>query len=79
MTKWEFNPLLTKNHSKSTTLRRTKADKFDFVLISTYLTTVDYKPNTNQSYHIHILKSLSRLRDSLVKQCSQILVHITIL
>ena len=60
----EFNPLLIKNFSKSTTLRRTKTDKIDSALISTFLTTVDYKPNTNQSYHIHALKSLSRLRDS---------------
>ena len=73
----EFNPLLIKNHSKSTTLRRTKTDKIDSALISTYLTTVDYKPNTNQSYHIHALKSLSRLRDSLIKQRSQILVRMT--
>lgn len=73
----EFNPLLIKNFSKATTLRRTKTDKIDSALISTYLTTVDYKPNTNQSYHIHALKSLSRLRDSLVKQRSQILVCMT--
>lgn len=73
----EFNPLLIKNYSKSTTLRKTKTDKIDSALISTYLTTIDYKPNTNQSYHIHALKSLSRLRDSLVKQRSQILVRMT--
>lgn len=73
----EFNPLLIKNFSKSTTLRKTKTDKIDSALISTYLTTVDYKPNTNQSYHIHALKSLSRLRDSLIKQRSQTLVRIT--
>lgn len=73
----EFNPLLIKNFSKSTTLRRTKTDKIDSALISTFLTTVDYKPNTNQSYHIHALKSLSRLRDSLIKQRSQILIRMT--
>lgn len=48
----EFNPLLIKKFSKSTTLRRTKTDKINAALISTYLTTADYKPNTNQSHHI---------------------------
>lgn len=73
----EFNPLLIKNYFKSTTLRRTKTDKIDSALIFTYLTAVDYRPNTNQSYHILALKSLSRLRDSLVKQRSHILVRMT--
>ena len=74
----EFNPLLIKQFSKSTTLRRTKTDKIDSALISTYLSTVDYQPILHQSYHIHALKSLSRLRDSLVKNRSQILVRLTV-
>ena len=39
---------------------------------------MDYKPTSNQSYHIQALKSLSRLRDSLVKNRSQILVRLTV-
>lgn len=68
----EFNPLLIKRFSQATTLRRTKTDKIDAALISTYLTTVDYKPIAHSSYHTSALKSLTRLRESLV-----ILVRIT--
>ena len=74
----EINPLLIKQHSKAGTLRKTKTDKIDSALISRYLSTVDYKPTSNQSYHIQALKSLSRLRDSLVKNRSQILVRLTV-
>ena len=75
----EINPLLIKQFSKATTLRKTKTDKIDSALISRYLETVDYKPTSNQSYHIQALKSLSRLRDSLVKNRSQILVRMTVI
>ena len=74
----EINPLLIKQFSQATTLRKTKTDKIDSTLISRYLSTVDYKPTSNQSYHIQALKSLSRLRDSLVKNRSQILVRMTV-
>ena len=74
----EINPLLIKQFSKATTLRKTKTDKIDSALISRYLETVDYKPTSNQSYHIQALKSLSRLRDSLVKNRSQIIVRMTV-
>ena len=74
----EINPLLIKQFSQATTLRKTKTDKIDSALISRYLSTVDYKPTSNQSYHIQALKSLSRLRDSLVKNRSQILVRMTV-
>lgn len=63
----EINPFLIKQFSKASTLRKTKTDKIDSVLISRYITTVDYKPISNLSYYIQTLKSLSRLRDSLVK------------
>ena len=46
-------------------------------MISTYLTTVDYKPIAHSSYHTSALKSLTRLRESLVKERSQTLVRIT--
>ena len=74
----EFNAILIKQFSKATTLRKTKTDKTDSALIAAYLSTVDYKPIQNQSYHIQALKSLSRLRDSLVKNRSQILVRMTV-
>lgn len=74
----EINPLLIKQFSKASTLRKTKTDKIDSTLIARYLSTIDYKPTSNQSYHIQALKSLSRLRDSLVKNRSQILVRLTV-
>lgn len=73
----EFNPLLIKRFSQATTLRRTKTDKIDAALISSFLMSVDYKPITHTSYHISALKSLTRLRESLIKQRSQTLVRIT--
>ena len=73
----EFNPLLIKRFSQSTTLRRTKTDKIDAALISSFLMTVDYKPITHSSYHTSTLKSLTRFRESLVKERSQTLVSIT--
>lgn len=73
----EINPILIKRHSESTTLRKTKTDKIDAALISSYLTTVEYKPNPTQSYHIKNLKSLTRARESLVKERSLQLVRMT--
>ena len=73
----EFNPLLIKRFSQATTLRKTKTDKIDAALISSFLMTVDYKPITHTSYHTSALKSLTRLRESLVKERSQTLISIT--
>lgn len=39
-------------------------------VICSYLTSVDYQPYLTESYHINQLKSLTRFRDSLVKQRS---------
>ena len=51
----EFNPLLIKRFSQATTLRKTKTDKIDAALISSFLMTVDYKPITHTSYHTSTL------------------------
>lgn len=73
----EINPILIKRFSSATTLRRTKTDKADAALITSYLTTVEYITYPTQSYHIHSLKSLTRSRDTLVRQRFQQLVMIT--
>lgn len=73
----EFNPILVKRFSQATTLRRTKTDKIDAQLIALYLSTLNFKPYPSQSYHIKNLKSLTRLRDELVKQRSRRLVKMT--
>ncbi len=73
----EFNPLLVKRFSKASTLRKTKTDKVDAKQIAFYLSTVEYKPYPNKSYHINHLKSLTRHRDDLIKLRSVQLVYMT--
>lgn len=75
----EFNPLLIKRFASSHSLRRTKTDKCDAVIIASALTdpTISYKPYRFSSYHILELKSLTRERESMVQQHSLQLVHLT--
>ena len=73
----EINPILIKRFSSATTLRKTKTDKADAILISSYLTSVEYKTYPTKSYHINNLKSLSRSREALVKERSLQLVRLT--
>lgn len=73
----ELNPLLVQRFKTTTSLRRTKTDKSDAITIACYLSTVDYKPYPIKFYHIYSLKSLTRLRDSFVKERSKHLVRLT--
>ncbi len=73
----EFNPVLLAKFNKSQTLRRTKTDAIDCASIARWLMTVDYKPYPIGFYHTYSLKSLTRLRDTLVKQRSFYIVKIT--
>ena len=73
----EFNPALVKKFIAGQTLRRTKTDKKDAIQITKYLISVDYKPHPTQFYHKYSLKSLTRLREKLVKQRSYYEVQIT--
>lgn len=73
----EFNPLLVSRFFKSETLRRTKTDKVDAQKIGLYLASRDYSPNPNSSYHLQCLKSLTRLRESIVDERSLQLVRMT--
>ena len=73
----EFNPVLLTKFNKSQTLRRTKTDAIDCASIARWLMTVDYKPYPIGFYHTYSLKSLTRLRDTLVKQRSFYIVKIT--
>ena len=73
----EFNPLLVKEFKKSLTLRRTKTDRVDAIIICQKLMSVPYKPNPKLFYHKYSIKSLSRLRDTLVKQRSKYMVQLT--
>jgi transposase len=73
----EINPVLISEFRKSTTLRRTKTDPVDCETIARWLMTVEYKPHSRGFYHAYSLKSLTRLRDRLVRQRSFYLVKIT--
>ncbi len=73
----EVNPILISKHKMSTTLRRTKTDTVDCESIARWLMTVEYKPHQKGFYHAYSLKSLTRLRDRLVRQRSFYLVKIT--
>ena len=73
----EVNPALLSKFIKSQTLRKTKTDAIDSRSIAHWLMSVEYKPHPKEFYHMYSLKSLTRLRDSLVKQRSFYLVKIT--
>lgn len=64
----EFNPIFSERFRQVTTLRKTKTDKLDASLIAKMLLTHDYKPYSLKSYHILSLKSLTRLRFSMIKE-----------
>ena len=73
----EFNPLLISRFVHGKSLRKTKTDSLDAQSIAQYLMTVEYKPYPPSFYHMDQLKSLTRFRDSLVRQHSRQLVELT--
>lgn len=73
----EFNPVLLSKFNNSQTLRRTKTDAIDCASIARWLMTVEYKPYPLGFYHMYSLKSLTRLRDSLVRQRSFYIIKMT--
>ena len=73
----EFNPLLVHKFVSTQTLRRTKTDKKDSTMIAKYLMTIDYKPYANSFYHISNLKSLTRLRETLITDRTRFINQIT--
>ena len=77
LTFMEVNPVLISEYKKSKTLRRTKTDSVDCESIARWLMTVEYKPHSKGFYHAYSLKSLTRLRDKLIRQRSFYLVKIT--
>ena len=73
-----INPLHTNLYRKSLSLRKTKTDRIDARTIATMLMSdVDLKSYTDTSYHNEELKSLTRFRDSLIRQRSKQLVELT--
>lgn len=73
----ESNPALISKFIHSQTLRKTKNDSIDSRSIAYWLMTVDYKPYPKGFYHTYSLKSLTRLRDTIVRQRSLYMVKLT--
>ena len=73
----EINPVLIKKYIQSHSLRRTKTDKLDATIIASYLSSVEFKPYPASLYHTFSLKSLTRLRDRLIRQRSGYKVRLT--
>lgn len=73
----EFNPLLINRFVKSKSLRKTKSDSIDCMMIARFLMTVEYKPYPTLLYHTEKLKSLTRFRDSLIRLRTRQLVELT--
>lgn len=73
----ESNPALINKFIHAQTLRRTKTDPIDSRSIARWLMTVEYKPYPIGFYHIYSLKSLTRLRDSVIRQRSLYMVKLT--
>ena len=73
----ELNPLQVSRFHSQTTLRRTKTDKIDCQVIARYIMAVTTKTYQPQLYHLEALKSLTRLRETLVDQRSRCLVKLT--
>lgn len=73
----EINPILINKFPKGSTLRKTKTDKIDAALIAEYISKNIYVTYPQKHYLINSLKSLTRTRDSLIRQRSLQLVKIT--
>ena len=73
----KMNPLVIHQFLKARSLRRTKTDKADSLIIASYLMSVPYKPNSHLLYNIYTLKSLCRSREQLIKERSKFQVLLT--
>ncbi len=72
-----LNPIIVSRFRHSETLRRTKTDKVDAKLIAQVIASKDFISYPLQAYHFPDLKTLTRLRDRLIKQRSLYLVMLT--
>ena len=71
----EFQPALISQYGKVLSLRKTKTDAIDAQTIARWLMTVEYKPYPLSFYHNYSLKSLTRLKFSLIKQRNFYLIY----
>jgi transposase len=57
----EFNPLLINRFVRSKSLRKTKTDSIDALMIAQYLMTVEYKPYPPSFYTLEKLKVTNKI------------------
>jgi transposase len=72
-----LNPLSVNLYRKSTTLRKTKTDKIDCLVIAQMIRSGEHKPYSPVSYPLRELKTLTRHRYRLVQEQSRIKISIT--
>jgi transposase len=72
-----LNPLSVNLFRKSTTLRKTKTDKIDCLVIAKMIRSGDFKSYSSVSYHLKELKTLTRHRFRLIKDQSRLKISIT--
>lgn len=74
----ELNPLQVSRFHQQISLRRTKTDKVDCLVIAQFISAKnEFKSYQQPLYHLEALKSLTRLRETYVSQRSLILVKMT--
>lgn len=71
-----LNPLQTNLFGKALTLRKTKTDKTDALLIASMLSSDDFKPHLDIDYQLLELKSLTRFRSRSKNQCSKLKISL---
>ena len=74
----ELNPLQVSRFHQQISLRRTKTDRIDCLVIAQFISAKNETKSYQQPlYHLEALKSLTRLRETYVSQRSLILVKMT--
>ncbi len=73
----EINPYFIASYRKTKTLRRNKNDFVDSQIIASYLEENECNTYPREFYHIYALKSLTKERESLIKQRSRQLIELT--
>jgi len=72
-----LNPLSVNLYRKSCSLRKTKTDKIDCMIIAKMIRSSEYKPYSPVSYHLRELKTLTRHRFRLINEQSRLKISIT--
>lgn len=72
-----LNPLSVNLFRKSVTLRKTKTDKIDCMVIAQMIRSGDFKSYSHVSYHLIELKTLTRHRYRLIQDQARIKISIT--